>query len=74
MLARDFATHYRKISGPGVRRSAPAASPPCKKNKDCNDHSHDEHPVLDLKTQQIKMLNQKLHRFRPVLSQNKHFT
>jgi hypothetical protein len=38
------------------------------------DHAnHDKHPVLDLEAQNGEMLDQKLHRFRPLFGQDKRF-
>jgi hypothetical protein len=45
--------------------SDPFASPPREKNKDCDQSSDDQHPVLAFKTQKYKTLDEKLHRSRP---------
>jgi hypothetical protein len=45
--------------------SAPIPGLPNKKNESSDQASHDEHPVLTFETQEGKMLDQKLHRFRP---------
>jgi hypothetical protein len=50
------------------------ASFPCKENEDCYQSKHDKHPILDLESQKSKMLNQKPHRFRPLLMQDKDFS
>jgi hypothetical protein len=44
---------------------------PCKENEDGYQYKHDKHPILDFESQKSKMLNQKLHRFRPLLMQDR---
>ena len=45
--------------------SAPIPGLPNEKNESSDQASHDEHPVLTFETQEGKLLDQKLHRFRP---------
>jgi len=47
--------------------SVPIAGPPDPKRESDNDSGRDEHPVLSLESQKIELLNEKLHRFRPLL-------
>jgi len=47
--------------------SAPIPGLPNEKNESSDQPSHDEHPVLTFETQEGKMLDQKLHRFRPLI-------
>jgi hypothetical protein len=75
-LPLDFAMHYQKIFvGSNYAASLPSdsiASLPDEKNESRDQANHDKHPVLAFETQKGKMLNQKLHRFRPHFLQNKH--
>jgi hypothetical protein len=53
--------------------SAPILGFPDDKNEGRRQASRDKHPVLAVETQKVKMLNQKLHRFRPLFLQNRRF-
>jgi hypothetical protein len=53
--------------------SGPIASLPDKENENRDHAYHDKHPVLAFETQKGKMLNEKLHRFRPLFVQDRHF-
>ncbi|WP_154071580.1 hypothetical protein [Bradyrhizobium lablabi] len=48
------------------RASEPIASLPDQKNKSRGQSGRDEHPVLAFETEKIEMLDQKLHRVRPI--------
>jgi hypothetical protein len=54
-------------------RSGPIASLPDEENENRDHANHDKHPVLAFETQKSKMLNEKLHRFRPLFVQNRRF-
>jgi len=67
-------TGEQNSAGIVVRVLAPIAAVANKNNENCDHPSHDEHPVLDVKTKKGKMLDKKLQRFLPpFLGQNKRF-
>jgi hypothetical protein len=55
-------------------RSDSIASLPDEQNESRDHANHDKHPVLALETQKGEMLNEKLHRFRPLFVQDRHFS
>jgi hypothetical protein len=54
--------------------SRPVASLPDEKNESRDQPNDNEHPVLTFETQKGEMLNEKLHRSRPLFGQNKRFS
>jgi hypothetical protein len=52
---------------------SPIASLPDEKNKSRDHADHDEHPVLTFETQKREMLDEKLHRSRPLFMQDRRF-
>jgi len=53
--------------------SRPVASVPDEKNESCDQPNDNEHPVLAFETQKGEMLNEKLHRSRPLFGQDRRF-
>jgi hypothetical protein len=66
---REWGVGY--LAQDGSLASDTIAGFPDKQNKCRNQAGHDEHPVLTLEAQKGEMLNQELHRCRPVFMQNK---
>jgi hypothetical protein len=66
--ARRLVQEHRKVCSPA---SDTIAGLPDEKNKGRDQASHDKHPVLALETQNGKMLDQELHRRRPLFMQDK---
>jgi hypothetical protein len=54
--------------------SSPVASLPDEKNVSCDQPNDDEHPVLTFETQKGEMLDEKLHRSRPLFVQDRRFS
>jgi hypothetical protein len=51
----------------------PIAGLPDKKQEHRDQGDHDKHPVLDFKTQKIKMLDEKMHSAAPNFEQDRRF-
>jgi hypothetical protein len=51
------------------RQSDPASAPPDEENEGSDQESNNEHPDLPIESEKAELLDEKLHRFRPVVVQ-----